>query len=534
MHRPLVKSLLLSIILVMQTDTTTCTDTTDNIANQLNTSFACTNGTFFRTPLTIWQPEPISAQFSFLLQLKVLYASDDIENLTQLRNDVRRICQERHVVNCDSVMDVIGAQYHDFIQSLGDIPSNYRDCVSVPTIDLGFYSRLHRRTDVSDINNDNKDETVCDVCVQSNLGKAKTRSGDDSTANEVTGAGNIRSDTSRNTSMDTGVSYSSGSDYDRTPAISVVSGYWSTARNKYQHNDHGCPDGSCGSHENTTDVKNPYEVWLPRTLRIAMPYIVFTDEAHVPLIRSSRRGLPTLIALRNQSSFLVKSSHSSVVGTFVRSDDGGGDGGGVEADKLNGNSRPELPIFPDAWTHPEHVPSVAVASIWLEKVNLLLIASKLTNSTYYAWVDAGISSFRPEGPVNTCTAGMPNTYSPTSSPSCSTPPPPPPVVVPSEPWSVDVVLSLPRTRVSYAHVHGSYHSFAGGVIILHRDLIPMIHSLFYEEYAHCHSTIRDWRCGSEQFLFSEIKRKMPHLFHAMSYEYGDIDFLWANKYYRKI
>ena len=229
--------------------------------------------------------------------------------------------------------------------------------------------------------------------------------------------------------------------------LTVVSGYWHV-QNKYQ-----VPAG----------YTNPYEEWMHTTLRLHMPYIVFTDDSHAGLIKECRKGLPTLVVLRNHSDLKTHNTYNTT------------------------------------WTHPVHVPTADLATIWLEKINLLLLASQVSNTTYYAWVDAGLGTFR-DHPL------------------------------PQEEWSLDVILSLPPTRLSYALAHGSYHSFAAGVMILHRDLIPIIHKLFYEEYEICISTVLDWRCGSEQYILTQVRSKNPHLFHSFAYDYGDLSALWANKY----
>ena len=230
--------------------------------------------------------------------------------------------------------------------------------------------------------------------------------------------------------------------------LTVVSGYWHVDTNK---------------HTSSPEQGNPYQKWMQNSLQMRMPYVIFTDEAHVELIQECRAELPTLLVLRNQSEFVTHKSYDA------------------------------------SWVHPEHVPSAALANIWLEKVNLLLLASQLTNTTYYAWVDAGLSTYR---------------HSP----------------FPPEEWSLDVLMSLPTKRISYAQITGSYHSFAAGVIILHRDLVPVLHEVFYEEFDLCRRTTADWRCGSEQYLLTQIRDRLPHLFHPMSYDYGDISFLWANRY----
>ena len=229
--------------------------------------------------------------------------------------------------------------------------------------------------------------------------------------------------------------------------LTVVSGYWNVPTNKYT----------------TNERSDPYEQWMRNALQIRMPYVIFTDKAHVELIQQCRAELPTLLVLRNQSEFVTHKSYDA------------------------------------SWVHPEHVPSAALANIWLEKINLLLLACQLTNTTYYAWLDAALCTYR-DNPV------------------------------PPEEWSLDVILSLPVKRVSYAYVSASYHSYAGGVALLHRDLIPVLHELFYKQYNHCMQTIADWHCGSDQYLLTQIRDRLPHLFHPMSYQYGDINLLWANKY----
>eukprot|EP01032_Pedospumella_encystans_P009124 gene9124-10771_t len=229
--------------------------------------------------------------------------------------------------------------------------------------------------------------------------------------------------------------------------LTVVSGYWNVPTNKYT----------------TNERTDPYEIWMRNALQIRMPYVIFTDETHVELIQECRAELPTLLVLRNQTDFVTHKSYDS------------------------------------SWVHPEHVPSTALANIWLEKINLLLLASQLTNTTYYAWLDAALCTYR-DNPV------------------------------PPEEWSLDVILSLPAKRISYARVSASYHSYAGGVALMHRDLIPMLHKLFYKQYNNCMETTADWHCGSDQYLLTQIRDRLPHLFHSMSYQYGDISLLWANKY----
>jgi len=234
--------------------------------------------------------------------------------------------------------------------------------------------------------------------------------------------------------------------------VQVVSGYWRVHDNKYSQLD--------------------YDRWLRSSLRINMPYIIFTDIASVDLIKDCRLGLPTLIALRDVPSMMAYSTY-----------------------------RPE-------WILAGHVPSKEVACIWLEKMHLLMLACRAAPQqiAFFAWVDAGLVSYR-DRPA------------------------------PLEQWSPEVVAALPRDRVAYSLpslAYFQYHNFAAGVLIMHRDILPRVHDLFYTEYDICREALSDWRCGSEQFLFSQLQKKHPTLFHAMSYDYGDIDFLWANRYKRVV
>lgn len=103
---------------------------------------------------------------------------------------------------------------------------------------------------------------------------------------------------------------------------------------------------------------------------------------------------------------------------------------------------------------------------------------------------------------------------------------------PKEEWSESVIRSLPTNRISYSYIKDQYgtHSFSGGILVMHRSVIPLIHHLFYKEYEIFTREKNDWRCGSDQIIFTSIREKYPELFHSAAYEYGDMNYLWANKY----
>jgi len=159
--------------------------------------------------------------------------------------------------------------------------------------------------------------------------------------------------------------------------------------------------------------------------------------------------------------------------------------------------------YKEEWIDPLHVPSRELGMIWLEKINLLMEAAKIVDSEYFAWIDAGLPMFREKKP-------------------------------PIEEWYEEIIKALPYDRIGYAYIKDSYntHSFGGGFLIMHRSVIPLIHYLFYNEYDIARTEFNDWRCGSDQIIFTNLRDKYPELFHAPTYDYGDINFLWGNRYHK--
>lgn len=158
-------------------------------------------------------------------------------------------------------------------------------------------------------------------------------------------------------------------------------------------------------------------------------------------------------------------------------------------------------FFKSKWVHEIHVPSPELGLIWTEKMNLMLLAWKVSDSEYFAYVDAALNQFRNKLP-------------------------------PPDEFSANIIRSLPINRVSYSYVKDYYdtHSFSGGVLIMHRSIVPLVHHLFYQELRQMAYEIDSWLCGSDQIIFTRLRDKYPELFHAASYDYGDIHYLWGNRY----
>ena len=263
----------------------------------------------------------------------------------------------------------------------------------------------------------------------------------------------------------------------------LVTGYWYVPKTKYyDHSKEGSPFDKDSIDASITDIRglahglssninsnkvNVYNDWFNSSLRINMPYIIFTEPSSFLTLAKHRRNLPTLYVPYNEDNFFLRFPE-------------------------------ELMKETDEWTHEKHVPSKKLSHIWLEKMNLIKLASQLEpNAEFYVWIDAGIVTYRHQQP-------------------------------PSTEWSKEVLSSLPKDRISYSRVEGEYHSFAATVMLFPKSMIPIAHYIFYGLHRDCLAEIRDWRCGSEQFIWTLALIRYPDMFHAISYDYGSIAFMWGS------
>ncbi len=198
-------------------------------------------------------------------------------------------------------------------------------------------------------------------------------------------------------------------------------------------------DIDTNKYEQSLDAKNIYFAqWFYNTLPINMPYILYTNH-----------DVRDFDKYRDRNTYFTH---------YVTCD--------IDSFK-------SYEIYNKNWTDSLHVPSYKLGAIWIEKINFLLKSLQYSNSEYFAWIDAGINRYRYKK-------------------------------VPNEEFNSDVILSLPRNRVTYAYVSDIYHthSFSGGYIVVHRTIIPTLHHLFYDEFRQCSIIFNDWRCGSDQILFT--------------------------------
>jgi hypothetical protein len=150
--------------------------------------------------------------------------------------------------------------------------------------------------------------------------------------------------------------------------------------------------------------------------------------------------------------------------------------------------------YKEDWYHPAHIPSIELGKIWHEKINMMKLAKDMDgeNATdFYVWVDAGICAYRNSPP-------------------------------PSKLLNLKDVDELPHDSICYSESYPPEpeHKYAGTCHIIHKDLIDNIHHLYYEQVKLCGHKYKDWRCGSDQVVFTELMKAYPRLFTKISQGYG--------------
>ena len=145
------------------------------------------------------------------------------------------------------------------------------------------------------------------------------------------------------------------------------------------------------------------------------------------------------------------------------------------------------------WIHPTHVPSSDLGKIWHEKIHLMKLVKDnyQPDQEFFIWCDAGVCVYRDHAP--------------------------PPIRL-----NLKDINSLPHDKFCYSDPEHPYehHNFSGTVYIIHRDLIDTIYDLYMEYVDKCAEKYNDWRCGSDQFILTEMMKDHPHLFYKLACGYG--------------
>lgn len=202
-----------------------------------------------------------------------------------------------------------------------------------------------------------------------------------------------------------------------------------------------------------------YYSWFRRTLKINAPTVFFYDDAGImQSVQSHRQDLQTTFVQRNLSEFRVFS------------------------------------LYNRSWVHKNNVPSPELAMIWLEKVSLInfVIQKNPYNSQWFAWVDAGICIYR-------------NVPPPTST------------------WPLRSTLDiLPTTKMIYTGYWDKYHDVFGTAFLYHISIASNISAKFYQSLQKCASETHNWMCGSDQFIFTLMKKSYPEMFFRVGGWYGEV------------
>jgi hypothetical protein len=131
------------------------------------------------------------------------------------------------------------------------------------------------------------------------------------------------------------------------------------------------------------------------------------------------------------------------------------------------------------------VPSLA--SIWLEKVHMVYLASQIVDAEWYAWVDAGIVPYRLDDP-------------------------------PAVRWpETNLTTKYPPNQVIYHNFRGKY-AIAGTAYLVPANLVNIFRHLFYAHVEICllrhppHSATAT-ACHDDQVLLSFVFAHSPEFFY---------------------
>ena len=153
-------------------------------------------------------------------------------------------------------------------------------------------------------------------------------------------------------------------------------------------------------------------------------------------------------------------------------------------------------FYNKSWIHPSQLPCADLGKIWHEKINLMKLAKEMDgeNATdFYIWYDAGAFPFRNNPP-------------------------------PSIRLNLKNLNSLPHNKILYSDQYPSngIHSCSGTIHIIPKDLIDIIHTLYYNVLRRFNSLKqKDWRYGSDIMVFTELMKKYSQLFCKISIGPGE-------------
>ena len=214
---------------------------------------------------------------------------------------------------------------------------------------------------------------------------------------------------------------------------------------------------------------NAFDNWLPKTLKINCPYVMYSHEEDQEMLRRCRGDLPTVFVKRTIPEF-VTYKHADAI-----------------------------------QTHPRHVPSKELQMIWNEKLFLLRETARTNpfNSEWFVWLDAGLFLYRDQMPpleqfnVERL-ATLPKDkliFSSSDSP----------------------------TFCPEATREGNYYHYVSGIFMIHKDGLEAFVSMF-EKYMDTFLSKKDW-IYTDQVILTHMYKDHPEMFHWIIHDYGRL-VLW--------
>jgi len=214
-----------------------------------------------------------------------------------------------------------------------------------------------------------------------------------------------------------------------------------------------------------------FQEWFKTSLRINCPYVFFSTQQGIEIIKPFREGLPTHYIECNIEDFYTYQYKAN------------------------------MPI------HPQHCPSQELNLIWHEKLFLVERAAQANpfHSQFFCWVDAGVCIYREKPPVR---MPFPN---------------------------LQKVNKLPKDKFIYSssneplldHLVATksyYHYIAGTAYILHANIINHFVELYKAYLAkifHETELYKD-NLWTDQVIWTHIFKAYPYKFYKIGEGYGDV------------
>jgi hypothetical protein len=128
-----------------------------------------------------------------------------------------------------------------------------------------------------------------------------------------------------------------------------------------------------------------------------------------------------------------------------------------------------------------HVPSIEIARIWNEKINLIYLTEKIYSVDWYLWYDAGLASFRNLDKYKKINKNL--------------------------------LYNLDKDKIHYYQSENNIvtniweykHDVAAGGFIINKNYIEQVFNEYYKMLDNCIKENNTYICGSEQVILSKLK-----------------------------